>query len=125
MAGGGKTSEEGFYLVPNSVVEGSPTAEFTSRVLEFLEKFYFCDEHQAVAELMSKNALDLVRAGELMTTSEVAEKYSLTGRAVRDRIIKGHLRPDEHVKISSGWLITRAGAERLWGKRGEEDGGNN
>jgi hypothetical protein len=115
LAGGAQLAEAGFYAVPTAVVNGVPSVEFTQRVLAFLDAFYFGDEARAVADLMAKNALDLVRAGELMTTSEVAVKYSISDAAVRDRVRKGHLGKDEIVKVSSGWLITRAGAERLWG----------
>ena len=68
-------------------------------------------------EKLTIKALELIRAGELMTTREVAQKYGLTDRAVRIQVTRGVLKPDECVKISSGWLITRAGAERLWGNR--------
>ena len=59
--------ESAFYFMPTSVVNGTPTADFTRRVLEFLDAFYFASERRAITELMAKNALDLVRAGELLT----------------------------------------------------------
>ncbi|MDI9447933.1 MAG: hypothetical protein QM303_04845, partial [Bacillota bacterium] len=70
---------------------------------------------RAITELMAKNALDLVRAGELLTPSQVAKMYGITPRAVQMAAKDGKLTPDEYTETTSGYLITRAGAERLWG----------
>lgn len=115
LAGGTQTAEPYFYVVPVSVVNGTPTADFTRRVLEFLDAFYFASEHRAITELMAKNALDLVRAGELLTPSQVAKMYGITPRAVQMAAKDGKLTPDEYTETTSGYLITRAGAKRLWG----------
>lgn len=115
LAGGTQTAEPYFYVVPVSVVNGTPTVDFTRRVLEFLDTFYFIDERRAITELMAKNALDLVRAGELLTPPQVAKMYGITPRAVQMAAKDGKLTPDEYTETTSGYLITRAGAERLWG----------
>jgi hypothetical protein len=115
LAGGTQTAEPYFYVVPVSVVNGTPTADFTRRVLEFLDTFYFIDERRAITELMAKNALDLVRAGELLTPPQVAKMYGITPRAVQMAAKDGKLTPDEYTETTSGYLITRAGAKRLWG----------
>ncbi|MGI9951412.1 hypothetical protein V3F56_03535 [Moorellaceae bacterium AZ2] len=38
--------------IPEEVVKGTPSAEFTRRVLQFLDAFYFGDQEQAVAGLL-------------------------------------------------------------------------
>jgi hypothetical protein len=116
LAGGGPVDEESeFYFMPASVVNGTPTADFTRRVLEFLDTFYFSSTRRAITELMAKNALDLVRAGELLTPPQVAKMYGITPRAVQMAAKDGKLTPDEYTETTSGYLITRAGAKRLWG----------
>lgn len=110
LAGGAGTNIDGMYIIP----EQKQLAEFTRRILAFLNDFYFVDEGRALAGLMAKNALDLIRVGELMTTSQVAKKYGITSRAVQQQV-KKRLTQEEYVETVNGWLITRAGAEQIWG----------
>ena len=116
LAGGSVTSTPGFCFAPSGVVEGSPSPEFTLRVLEFLKMFYFQDEVGAVRELQSKHALDLVRAGELLTSSQVAEMYGVTPRTVQRAVMQGDIRPEETAATKNGHLIARFAAERVWSK---------
>lgn len=72
-------------------------------------------------ESEAKKAIDLIRSGEILTVSQVAEIYGLTPRTVQYAAKEGKLSPDEAVETSIGWLITRAGAERLWGYRKKDN----
>jgi len=122
LAGGTMSDMEGFWLMPKPFTnDNASSEEFTRRVLSFLETYYFQDEKKAIAELMAKNALDLVRAGELLTVSQVAERYGITKRAVQLAVSEGKLADDETVELPIGFVITRAGAERLWGYRRREE----
>ncbi|MGQ9699376.1 MAG: hypothetical protein ACUVRO_15455, partial [Armatimonadota bacterium] len=62
-------------------------------------------------------ALDVIRSGHLLTASQVAHEYGLTKRAVTMAANEGKLTEHEAVLTPLGWLISRAGAERLWGRR--------
>ena len=66
---------------------------------------------------MSKNAIAMIRAGEVLTPSQVADIYGITPRAVQKAVKKGKLTGDEYTEITSGYLITRAGAARVWGSK--------
>jgi len=115
LAMAGETPQgRGFEVMPKSVIKGALAEEFTSRVLDFLEKYYFEDEKKAINELMSKNALDIVRSGDVLTVAQAAKEYNLTDRAVRLAIQEGKFAPDETVETSAGWLLTRTAAEKLW-----------
>lgn len=115
LAGGTAGTIEGMYFIPGKAEK--VTEEFTHRILAFLDEFYFGDEKKAMSELLSKNALDMIRVGEVLTVSEVAEKYGITTRNVQRAIQKGLLEPDEVAEISSGYLVVRTGANRLWGDK--------
>jgi len=113
----GNISVGGLWFMPE---QSKPGEELTLRVLNFLEEYYFQDEKKALAELMSKHALDMVRSGEVLTVSQVAKEYGLTDRTVRLAIRERKFAPDEVAETSAGWLVTRAAAERLWGHRREK-----
>lgn len=127
--------ESDIYLAPPSI----PTGEnFTALAIRFLEEYYFIDKEQAVSNMLAAvgpeigakvvlsladtrgeqvQIINAVKEEEVLTVRQVAEQYNLTPKSVRLACIEGRLRDNEKVKTSAGWLITRAGAERLWGYR--------
>lgn len=140
-AGGVAPSPEGdFGFMPKNVIEEGTSLEFTITVLSFLEAFYFADDKEravsdiltqvdertaakvilglATSEKQHQDILGMFRRGQVLTPSMVAKEYGITPRNVTLACKCGNLSEDEAVQTPGGrWIITRSGAERLWGKR--------
>jgi hypothetical protein len=138
-AGGVAPSPEGVIgFIPEKLLKQGTPRKFTNEVLRFLDSFYFGDREKAVTELLSRvdkqtaaqivlglastekqylNITDMFRAGEVLTSSQVAKEYGITKRNVLLACQEGRLTEKEAVLTPAGWIITRAGAERLWGDR--------
>ena len=80
----------------------------------------YCQGNRDTAKLLAQYALNVIRAGEVLTVSEAAEAYGITARCVQRAIQKGLLGPEEVAEVSSGYLVARTGAERLWGYEKKE-----
>jgi len=125
-------------VVAFTPVEEDVSAEFTRDVLSFLDAFYFVDREKAVADLISRvdkaavtrivlalsesqtqyhSAIDMLRAGEVLTASQVADEYGVTRRNVVLACQTGRLTEKEAILTPAGWIVTRAAAGRLWGNQ--------
>lgn len=77
----------------------------------------WCDTYETVVIAMFDSLVRLSALGEVLTASECATRYGLTTRAVRYAAEAGRVQAR---KAADGtWLISRAAAEELWGKRND------
>lgn len=73
LAGG--IGSDGIYIVPESTVKGeTATADFTQKVMKFLDQFYFEDKQKAVINLLDA-VEDQVAAKLILSLTTVQEEY--------------------------------------------------
>lgn len=87
LAGGIAAEPDGVLAtVPETVVNGTPSAEFSRRVLTFLDAFYFGDQEEAVADLL--DSVDgLIAARIVLGMARTQAEYDRLAR-VADGFLK-------------------------------------
>lgn len=71
-------------------------------------------------KIQEKYIIKAIREGRLLSPSQIAEKYNITDRNVRDQADKGAFTDEEAVRIKGGWFITLTAVERVWGHKKRE-----
>jgi hypothetical protein len=71
---GGEEGIDGIGWMPEQVIQGTPSEEFTIKVLRFLEEFYFVDEVKAIEEII-KTVDDTTVAKIILALANTPKEY--------------------------------------------------
>lgn len=92
LAGGRPPAPDGIVaLVPEEVVTGTPSADWTRRVIAFLDAFYFGDPEEAVARLLG-DADDRTAARVVLALARTKAEYERLAR-----VAEGFLKKKENI----------------------------